>query len=156
MSAPALSSAARQLLDKVERRDARFAVVGMGYVGLPLAVVFAEAGLDVVGVDVSAERMAELNRGKSYIEDIPNERLAPLVASGKLRGTSNFGVLAEADAISICVPTPLGKTRDPDMSFIAAATEQVAQHLRSGQVIVLESTTYPGTTREVIQPELET
>ena len=150
-----MSDALDTLLARTQTGDVTLAVVGMGYVGLPLAVVFAEAGLTVVGIDVSAERMAQMNQGESYIEDIPNERLAPLVASGKLRGTANFGALAEADAVSICVPTPLGKTRDPDMSYIVAATEQVAQHLRAGQVVVLESTTYPGTTREVIQPALE-
>ncbi len=150
-----MSDALTTLLGRTEDLSVRVAVVGMGYVGLPLAVVFAEAGIEVVGVDVSTDRMAGLNRGQSYIEDIPDERLAPLVESGKLRGTANFGALADVDAISICVPTPLGKTRDPDMSYIVSATDQVAQHLRVGQVVVLESTTYPGTTREVIQPALE-
>lgn len=144
-----------QLSLRIERREVRVAVIGMGYVGLPLAVVFAEAGLDVVGVDVNSERMAMLGRGESYIEDIPNRRLAPLVADGRLSGTTDFAALAKADAISICVPTPLGKTRDPDISYIASATERIAEHLRPGQVVVLESTTYPGTTREVILPALE-
>ncbi|MGB3542509.1 nucleotide sugar dehydrogenase [Rubrivirga sp.] len=148
-------SAAQAILDQVSDRSVRFAIVGMGYVGLPLAVVFAEAGLDVVGIDISEDRMEALNRGESYVEDIPSERLAAVVESGRLRGTTEFQALADVDAISICVPTPLGKTRDPDTSYISAATEQVARYVRAGQVVVLESTTYPGTTREVIQPELE-
>jgi len=149
------SPAFSRLLDRIEGRQARLGIIGMGYVGLPLAVVFAEAGVEVVGIDVAAERMDELNRGESYIEDIPSDRLAPLVASGRLRGTTDFAALGDVDAISICVPTPLGKTRDPDISYIAAATEEIARYLQSGQVIVLESTTYPGTTREVILPALE-
>jgi UDP-N-acetyl-D-glucosamine dehydrogenase len=149
------SDARLQLQAKIRSGEARLAVIGMGYVGLPLAVVFAEAGVPVTGIDVSAPRMDQLNGGDSYIEDIATQRLGPLVEAGTLQGTTNFSTLAEADAISICVPTPLGKTRDPDISFIADATEQIARYLRPGQIIVLESTTYPGTTREVILPELE-
>ena len=148
-------SALSDLLARIDRRDATVAVVGMGYVGLPLAVVFAEAGLRVIGLDVSQARMDLINGGESYIEDVPSATVARLVASGHLRGSADFADLALADAVSICVPTPLGKTRDPDVSYIAAATEQIARHLRPGQVIVLESTTYPGTTREVILPALE-
>ncbi len=143
------------LFERIERREATVAVVGMGYVGLPLAVVFAEAGLRVVGLDVSQARMDQINAGESYIEDIPTETVARLVASGHLRGSADFADLATVDAVSICVPTPLSKTRDPDVSYIAAATEQIARHLKAGQTIVLESTTYPGTTREVILPALE-
>lgn len=143
------------LLGRIERREATVAVVGMGYVGLPLAVVFAEAGLGVVGLDVSPARMDALNRGESYIEDVPSETVARLVDGGRLRGSTRFADLADVDAVSICVPTPLSKTRDPDVSYIAAATAEIARFLRPGQVVVLESTTYPGTTREVILPALE-
>ncbi len=131
------------------------AIVGMGYVGLPLATVFAQAGLRVIGLDVSPERMDQLNAGESYIEDVPSALVAELVEAGTLRGTTDFDVLAEVDAISICVPTPLGKTRDPDISYIAAVCEQIGPRIRPGQTVVLESTTYPGTTREVILPVLE-
>jgi UDP-N-acetyl-D-glucosamine dehydrogenase len=149
------SDSLTDLLGRIERREARVAVVGMGYVGLPLAVVFAEAGLNVVGLDVSPARMDQLNRGESYIEDVPSETVARLVGEGRLRGSTRFADLADVDAVSICVPTPLSKTRDPDVSYIAAATEEIARYLRPGQVVVLESTTYPGTTREVILPALE-
>jgi UDP-N-acetyl-D-glucosamine dehydrogenase len=131
------------------------AVVGMGYVGLPLAVTFAESGVSVCGLDLSQEKMGLLNKGESYIEDIPSERLGPLVSKGLVRGSTNFDDLAKADCISICVPTPLSKTRDPEMSYILSATEQIAPRLCKGQTIILESTTYPGTTREVILPILE-
>ena len=150
-----MSTPLQSLLEKIDGREATVAVVGMGYVGLPLAVVFAEAGLRVVGLDVSQARMDLLNGGQSYIEDIPSDTVARLVASGHLRGSADFSDLASVDAVSICVPTPLSKTRDPDVSYIAAATEQIAAHLHAGQVVVLESTTYPGTTREVILPALE-
>ncbi len=155
VSPPADRSAAEALLARIAARDVTVAVVGMGYVGLPLATVFAEAGLRVVGVDVSESRVAQLNAGESYVEDVPASLVARLVADGRLSATTDFDALAEADAISICVPTPLGKTRDPDMSFIAAVTEQMATRVRPGQVVVLESTTYPGTTREIILPALE-
>ncbi len=148
-------SALSDLLARIEHREATVAVVGMGYVGLPLAVVFAEAGLRVVGLDVSQARMDQINAGESYIEDIPSETVARLVASGHLRGSADFADLGTVDAISICVPTPLSKTRDPDVSYIAAATEQIATYIKPGQTIILESTTYPGTTREVILPALE-
>ncbi len=148
-------SALSDLLARIDRRDATVAVVGMGYVGLPLAVVFAEAGLRVVGLDVSQARMDQINAGESYIEDVPSETVARLVATGHLRGSADFADLATVDAISICVPTPLSKTRDPDVSYIAAATEQIANYIKPGQTIILESTTYPGTTREVILPALE-
>ena len=149
------SDALTSLIARIDGREATVAVVGMGYVGLPLAVVFAEAGLTVVGLDISPARMDQINRGESYIEDVPSETVARLVAAGRLRGSTDFADLATADAVSICVPTPLGKTRDPDVSYIITATEDIARHLRAGQVIVLESTTYPGTTREVILPTLE-
>lgn len=150
-----MSQHKERALKRIEDKSVKLGVVGMGYVGLPLATVFAEAGVEVVGFDVSAARMEQLNSGDSYIEDIPSEQVARLVAAGKLRGTADFSELAQMDAISICVPTPLGKTRDPDVSYIISATEQIAKYLQPGQTIVLESTTYPGTTREVIVPMLE-
>ncbi|HIG74490.1 MAG TPA: nucleotide sugar dehydrogenase [Bacteroidetes bacterium] len=148
---PALAS----LLDRIEGNTARLSIIGLGYVGLPLAVVFAEAGVQVVGIDVNADVVDGLNRGESHIEDIPTERLAPLVESGLFTATTDFGVLAGCDGVSICVPTPLRKTGDPDISYILAATDAIKAHVHPGMVVVLESTTYPGTTREIIQPALE-
>lgn len=141
---------AETLIQNILDRNIKIGIIGMGYVGLPLATVFADAGFRVTGIDVNAERMAQLNRGQSYVEDVPSDTVARLRAEGLLEGTTDFSVLADMDAISICVPTPLRKTRDPDISYIVAATEYVAKYLRPGQVIVLESTTYPSTTREVI------
>lgn len=148
-------STKQALLDKIERGEAVLGVVGMGYVGLPLAMVFCDAGTKVVGFDVVPARVDQLNRGESYIEDIASDVLKPHVDAGLFRATTDFAELAECDAISICVPTPLSKTRDPDVSYIVKATEQIAKYLRKGQVVILESTTYPGTTREVILPALE-
>ncbi|MCS6882533.1 MAG: nucleotide sugar dehydrogenase [Oscillochloridaceae bacterium] len=144
----------QQLLTKIADREARIAVIGMGYVGLPLAVVFAEAGFRVVGVDVDRRKVEALNAGHSYIEDIPSERLRPLASEGLLVATTDFAALRECDAVSICVPTPLNKTGDPDISYIADAAESIATRLRPGILIVLESTTYPGTTTEVLLPRL--
>ena len=144
-----------QLLARIASREARVGIVGVGYVGLPLAVVFAEAGFHVTGFDLSADRVAQINAGNSYIADIPQATIARLRAEGRIAATTDYALLAEMDAISICVPTPLRKTRDPDISFIVNVTEQIARYLRPGQVIVLESTTYPGTTREVILPQLQ-
>jgi len=143
------------LLQKIAARRARCAVIGMGYVGLPLAVELAEAGLVTVGIDISASKVAELQAGRSYIQDVPTDRLAPLVAAGTLTATTDFDVLRDVDCVSICVPTPLAKTRDPDVSYIQNATTQVARSLHAGQLVVLESTTYPGTTREILLPAFE-
>jgi UDP-N-acetyl-D-glucosamine dehydrogenase len=132
-----------------------FGVVGLGYVGLPLAVEVAGAGMKALGFDVKADVVAGVNRGESHIGDVPTGTLAPLVQSGLIEATTDMARLAECDVISICVPTPLGKTRDPDLSFIVAAGKAVAATLRRGQIVVLESTTYPGTTREVLLPLLE-
>jgi UDP-N-acetyl-D-glucosamine dehydrogenase len=146
---------AARLIDRFRTRQARVGVIGLGYVGLPLAVEFASAGFHVLPVDVDAAKVESVRAGRSYIPDIPSERLAPLVAQGRLAASSDFDVLADVDAVSICVPTPLRKTKDPDLSYVVAAVEQVSKRLRPGQLIVLESTTYPGTTEEVVRPMLE-
>jgi UDP-N-acetyl-D-glucosamine dehydrogenase len=146
---------AESLKRKIETRAARVAVIGMGYVGLSLAVELARAGLVVRGVDTDLERVSRLNRGESYLVDVAPEALAPLVAAGRLSATTAFDDLDEVDVLIICVPTPLRKSKDPDMSFILSAVGNLLPRLRPGQLMVLESTTYPGTTEEVIQPELE-
>ena len=147
------------LLDKIESKEAVVSVIGLGYVGLPLAVVFAEAGFRVVGIDVDQSRVDSINRGESYVQDVPSERLAGLAVNGawsssstKLSATTDFDVLRDVDAVIICVPTPLSKTRDPDLSNIVAASDEVALRLHTGMLVVLESTTYPGTTQEVLLP----
>jgi UDP-N-acetyl-D-glucosamine dehydrogenase len=140
------------LLRKIKDRKATVAVVGLGYVGLPLAVEFAKAGFNVIGYDVSQRVVDLLNKGESHIQDVPASDVASLVKAKKFVATTDENRLDEADAISIAVPTPLGKTRDPDMSYVQAAASTVARHSHSGLLVVLESTTYPGTTREVIMP----
>lgn len=142
------------LIEKFQNKTAAVAVMGLGYVGLPLAVVFAKAGYQVIGYDLVQEKVDLVNAGKSYILDVPDEELQPLVHEKQLRATSNPAELAKADAVAICVPTPLRKTGDPDMSFIVSATEGLAPHVHPGMVISLESSTYPGTTREVLLPRL--
>ncbi|MDH3942479.1 MAG: nucleotide sugar dehydrogenase [Anaerolineae bacterium] len=144
-----------KLAAKLKSRQARMAVLGQGYVGLPLAVVFAQAGFEVTGIDPDASKVEAILRGESYIGDVASDELAPLVKSGKIKASTDFSLLKEADAVSICVPTPLRKTGDPDLSYILEATEDLAQHLHTGMVIVLESTTYPGTTRELVLTKLE-
>ncbi len=139
---------------KLAQRRARLAVIGLGYVGLPLAVEFARAGFTVFGIDVDEKKVAALRKGRSYIGDIPSREVAEIVRRGRFVPTTDFRVLRQADTINICVPTPLNKTKDPDVSYIVAAAEQVAKHLRRGQLIILESTTYPGTTDELILPVL--
>ncbi|MDL5054580.1 nucleotide sugar dehydrogenase [Oscillatoria laete-virens NRMC-F 0139] len=145
----------QQLLERLNERSATVGIVGLGYVGLPLAVEFAEVGYTVIGVDVSEHKVALLNRGESYIPDIPTARLAPLVQSGRLSASTHYSALRAADAVSICVPTPLRKTKDPDMSFVIDAVNSVAEYAHPGMLIVLESTTYPGTTEEIMVPKLE-
>jgi UDP-N-acetyl-D-glucosamine dehydrogenase len=147
--------AAARLREKIEARTAIFGVIGLGYVGLPLGTAFAEAGFPVLGFDVNAERAAQINQGISHIPDVPTETVARLAGEGRLGATSDMRRLAEVDTISICVPTPLSKTKDPDISYVVSAAERVAETLRPGQLVILESTTYPGTTREVILPILE-
>ncbi len=149
-----MSKRAQALLKKIATREARVGVVGLGYVGLPLAVAFGEAGFSVTGLETDPDRVAEVQAGRSYIPDVPPERLAPLVQGGRLQATGDYTVVRDLDTLSICVPTPLSKTRDPDLSYIVAATEAIAAHGRAGQLIVLESTTYPGTTEEVVLPRL--
>jgi len=142
------------LIEELKRKEVRVGILGLGYVGLPLAVVFAEAGFHVTGIDPDSRKVDCLNKGISYIPDVKTESIATLVKSGRLKATTDFSVLRDLDAVSICVPTPLRQTGDPDMSFILSATEELAKYMHTGMVIVLESTTYPGTTREVLLPKL--
>ena len=144
-----------QLLSRINDRSAVVGIVGLGYVGLPLAMEFAKAGFRVIGFDVSQRVVDLLSSGKSHIQDVPSDDVARMIGAQKFSATTDEARLAECDAVSIAVPTPLGKTRDPDMSYVNAATDTIARNAHPGMVIVLESTTYPGTTREVIQPRLE-
>jgi UDP-N-acetyl-D-glucosamine dehydrogenase len=144
-----------RLADRIRARQARVGVIGLGYVGLPLAVEFARAGLDVTGFDVDERKVGEINAGRSYIPDVADHELAAAVSAGRLRATTDFSLLRDMDVADICVPTPLRKTKDPDLSFVVQALEVVAANLKSGQLVVLESTTYPGTTDEVALPMLE-
>ncbi len=149
-----MSTIQQNLLEKFENRSAKIAVLGMGYVGLPLAVVFAEAGFEVTGIDPDERKINTLLAKQSYIGDVPTEAVARLVSDGMLKATTDFSAIAGADAVSICVPTPLRKTGDPDLSFILNATADIKKYLHPGMAIVLESTTYPGTTRELLLEEL--
>ncbi len=144
-----------ELLARIQSRSAVIGVIGMGYVGLPLAARAARLGFPVLGFDVSPARVAQLNSGVSYIGDVPSEILAELRAIGRIEATTDTSRMAQCDLLVICVPTPLNQTRDPDMYFIEQATDAIARSLRPGQLIVLESTTYPGTTRQIVQPRLE-
>lgn len=144
-----------QLLGKIQDRSAVVALIGLGYVGLPLAVEFGKAGFKVIGIDVDQKKVDALNAGRSYIPDVKNEDVAALRSAGKLYASTDYALLQQVDAISICVPTPLTKTRDPDMSYVIDAAEKVAKYAHPGLVIILESTTYPGTTDEILQPPLE-
>ena len=143
------------LLERLKNKSAKVAVLGLGYVGLPFATVFAEAGFEVIGIDPIQSKVDDINAGKSYIIDVPEEQVKRLVEAGKLSATADFSVLKDVDAVSICVPTPLRKTGDPDLSYIIASTDDLAKYIHKDMVIVLESTTYPGTTRELILPKLE-
>jgi UDP-N-acetyl-D-glucosamine dehydrogenase len=143
------------LMRKITDRSAQVSVIGLGYVGLPLAIEFARAGYRVMGIDADPAKMAGINAGHSHVQDVSDADLRQVVKSGKLLATTDFAVLSEADAVSICVPTPLGKTKDPDISYIMAATTAICEHLHPGQLIVLESTTYPGTTDEVVLPQMQ-
>jgi UDP-N-acetyl-D-glucosamine dehydrogenase len=143
------------LLDRIRKKQVRVGVIGLGYVGLPLAVEFAKAGLDVTGFDVDQTKVDLINKGTTYIPDVDAKEMQACVTAGKLRATSDMGKLAEMDVIDICVPTPLRKTKDPDLSYIVMAVDAVAAVPHKGKLVILESTTYPGTTDEVVQPRLE-
>jgi UDP-N-acetyl-D-glucosamine dehydrogenase len=142
------------LQNKLIDRTARVAVLGLGYVGLPLVVAFGEAGFVVTGIDPDKKKVDTINRRESHIQDVSSEQVACLVDAGKLKATTDFSALREADAVSICVPTPLRKTGDPDLSYILSATDELAKYMHPNMVVVLESTTYPGTTREILLPRL--
>src|ERR1700691_1610524 len=144
-----------ELKGKIETRQARAGVVGLGYVGLPLAVELAHAGFPVTGIDVLPGKVEAINRGESYVQDVPTEVLKPLVEAGKIRATTEFAAVAELDTINICVPTPLRKTKDPDMSYIVSSCQEIAKHFHPGILVILESTTYPGTTDELMLPMFE-
>jgi UDP-N-acetyl-D-glucosamine dehydrogenase len=152
--AAALPYFAERLKQRILNKTAKVGVIGLGYVGLPLAVEFARAGFDVIGIDVQSAKVAQLNSGLSYIKDVSDDVLAPLVRSGKLRATADFSIITELDTLDICVPTPLRKTKDPDMSFVVSATAEIAKYLHPGLLVMLESTTYPGTTDELLLPKL--
>jgi UDP-N-acetyl-D-glucosamine dehydrogenase len=143
------------LRTKLQQRNATAAVIGLGYVGLPLALEIASAGFKVVGIDLDQNKISRLKEGKSYIGDVSDETIASAMKTGRFTPTLDFSSLRDIDTVSICVPTPLSKSRDPDISFILSASEKIRKHLHTGQLIVLESTTYPGTTDELILPELE-
>jgi UDP-N-acetyl-D-glucosamine dehydrogenase len=143
------------LQQKIDTRTARIGVIGLGYVGLPLAVEFCRAGFDVTGFDVDAGKAAGINAGRSYIGDVSTAELSSCVAAGRLRATADMSCLSHMDVVDICVPTPLRKTKDPDMSYVVSAAEEIAKYLHRGMLIVLESTTYPGTTAELLQPMFE-
>jgi UDP-N-acetyl-D-glucosamine dehydrogenase len=143
-----------RLMRRIEARTARVGVVGLGYVGLPLATEFAEAGFPVTGIDLDPAKLDQINNGRSYIKDVDGQAVSRLVREGRLSATSDFSVISELDTINICVPTPLRKTKDPDMSYIISACEAIARHFHPGMLVILESTTYPGTTEEVVLPLL--
>jgi UDP-N-acetyl-D-glucosamine dehydrogenase len=145
----------KQLEERIATGEARVGALGLGYVGLPLSMEFVRAGLRVTGFDIATDKVEALNRGESHVQDVPAERVAEAVSSGRFRATTDFGEIREMDAVIICVPTPLSKTKDPDLSLVVEASRSIAAGLRPGQLVVLESTTYPGTTEELIQPVLE-
>ena len=143
------------LRHKIETRAARVGIVGLGYVGLPLACEFARNGFSVTGIDISGAKVAKLNAGESYVGDVGSASLKPLIEAGQFHATTDFAALKSLDTINVCVPTPLRKTKDPDMSYIVSACEEIARHMHPGMLIILESTTYPGTTDELVRPMLE-
>ena len=150
-----LSAAGSTLYERIQARSARAGVIGLGYVGLPLAVEFARAGYPTIGFDLDAGKVESLKAGRSYIDDVSSEDVADLTLAGRLQATTDFDLLSQLDTINICVPTPLRKSKDPDLSFIVAAVDQIAPRLKAGTLIILESTTYPGTTDELVLPVLE-
>jgi UDP-N-acetyl-D-glucosamine dehydrogenase len=144
-----------ELRNKIEGKTARVGIVGLGYVGLPLAMEFANAGFSVTGIDVLKAKVEALNRGESHVQDVPSSEVAGLIAEKRFTATTDFSVVRELDTVNICVPTPLRKTKDPDMSYIVSAMEEIAKHFHPGLLIILESTTYPGTTDELLLPTFE-
>src|SRR6185503_15134777 len=150
-----MSVLAASLLERIESRRARTGVVGLGYVGLPLAVELAKAGFHTTGIDLDQRKIDAITQGRSYIPDVSTADVQALRDAGKLDATTDFSIVKTLDTINICVPTPLRKTKDPDMSYIVSAVESIAAHLHPGLLICLESTTYPGTTDELVQPMLE-
>jgi UDP-N-acetyl-D-glucosamine dehydrogenase len=149
-----LKSQVEALRDKISARTARVGIVGLGYVGLPLAVEFAKAGFSVTGIDLQHSKIEQLNAGHSYVQDVRSSELAELVEQGRLSATSDYSVIRDLDTVNICVPTPLRKTKDPDMSYIVSACQEIAKYFHPGVLAILESTTYPGTTEEVVLPML--
>jgi UDP-N-acetyl-D-glucosamine dehydrogenase len=144
-----------ELETKIRTRQAKFGVIGLGYVGLPLGLTLSDAGIDVTGIDIDTNRVNAIKAGRSYITDISDQELQKAISEKRFRATSDLSEIAKLDAVSICVPTPLRKTKDPDMSYIVAAADAIAKVIRPGQLIILESTTYPGTTEELVRPVLE-
>jgi len=155
LTGDAVAEPVASLLDRIRTKQARVGIVGLGYVGLPVAVEFARAGFAVTGLDLDTAKVEQVNAGRSYIRDVADCDVAKLVESGHLHATTDTGRLADLDVIDICVPTPLRKTRDPDLSFVVSALQGATPHLRVGQLVILESTTYPGTTEEIVRPMLE-
>jgi UDP-N-acetyl-D-glucosamine dehydrogenase len=149
------TASATALEEKIKNRTARVGIIGLGYVGLPLAMEFAKAGFSVTGIDIQESKVSQLNRGESYVQDVPTDTLRKWVSGGKFRATSDFSVILDLDTINIAVPTPLRKTKDPDMSYIVSACQETAKYLGPGKLVILESTTYPGTTNELVLPMLE-
>jgi UDP-N-acetyl-D-glucosamine dehydrogenase len=149
------TAAATALEEKIRNRTAHVGIIGLGYVGLPLAMEFAKAGFSVTGIDIQESKVSQLNRGESYVQDVPTDTLKKWVSGGKFRATSDFSAILDLDTINIAVPTPLRKTKDPDMSYIVSACQETAKYLRPGKLVILESTTYPGTTDELVLPMLE-
>jgi UDP-N-acetyl-D-glucosamine dehydrogenase len=154
ISAVQAASCIDALREKIAARTARVGIVGLGYVGLPLAVEFAKAGFSVTGIDLVESKVERINAGDSYVQDVPSREIGELVAVGRIRATTDFSVIGELDTINICVPTPLRKTKDPDMSYIVSACQEIAKYFHPGMLAILESTTYPGTTEEVVLPVL--
>jgi len=143
------------LKGKIENKSARVGIVGLGYVGLPLAMEFAKAGFHVTGIDLQQSRVERLMQGESYVQDVPSSDVAQFVNAGRFDATADFSVVRELDTINICVPTPLRKTKDPDMSYIVSAADEIARHFHPGLLVILESTTYPGTTEELLLTTFE-
>src|SRR5918994_445695 len=154
-TAPGRPQLARELRKKIRDRSAKVGVVGLGYVGLPLAMEMAREGYQVTGIDLIREKVEAVNSGISYVLDVPSETLLSFVSANKMRATQSLAAVEALDTLNICVPTPLRKNKDPDLSYIIAAVEAIRVHIRPGQLVILESTTYPGTTREVVLPILE-